>query len=81
VLRREDEVVRYSLNVISVQWWCAMLSVYRKTTELNVLSESSVGFSVSVRNSERLKTEAANNDWEITPKLRCMYAETLKLSL
>jgi len=78
-LRREDEVVLYSLNVIFVQWLCAMLSVCRKTTEPTVLSESPTGFIASTRNSERLTTQAANSDWEITPKLRYMYAERLKL--
>jgi hypothetical protein len=81
VLRRGDEVVLYSLNVICVQWLCAMRSAYRKTTELTVLSDSSTGFIVSARNSERLTTQAANNDWEITAKLCCVYAEPLKLSL
>ena len=37
MLIREDDVVLCSLNVIFVQWLCAMLSVYRKTTELTVL--------------------------------------------
>ena len=81
MLIREDDVVLCSLNVIFVQWLCAMLSVYRKTTELTVLSDSSAGFSVSARNSERLTPQAANNDWEITHKLRCVYVGHLKLSL
>lgn len=80
-MRREAEVVLYSLNVIFVHLLYAMLSVYRKTTELNMLSESSAGFIVSARNSERLTTLAANNDWDMSPKLRCMYGEPLKLSV
>ena len=39
------------------------------------------GFVVSARNFERLMKQAANSDWEITPKLRCMNAEHLKISL
>ena len=74
MFRREDEVVLHSMNVIFVQWLWAILSVDRKPTELTVLSEGSTGFIVSTGNSERLTSQAVNNDWEITPKLCCMYA-------
>jgi hypothetical protein len=73
--------VRHTLSVISVQCLCGMLSVYRKATELTVLSDSSAGLSISVRNSGRLMTQAAKNDWNITLNLRCMYTEPLNLSL
>jgi len=81
VWRREDEVVLYSMNVIFVQWLCTMLSVCRKTTELTVLADSSTGFIVSARKSERLTSQGVNNDWEITPKLFCMYAELKRLTV
>jgi hypothetical protein len=56
VLRRIDEVAPNTLNVIFVQCLYVMLSVYRKATELTVLSDSSPGCGVSVTNSERLMT-------------------------
>ena len=79
--RREVEVVLYNMNVIFVQLLCTMLSVYRKTTELAALSESSVGFIVPARNSEILAPQVVNNDWEITPKLCFMYAELIRLTV